>query len=237
MALGLCEVLGLPHPRISLAVLLIAERAIAKAWEILRQRPPADLDLLAAPEDAITEGLHVVLCDEVYSRGRVPGFDRKLFGKPTPPSAKLRNFSGEHLGKMPDLLLDLVGRPPVARPSQDWLFIECKPVDSDHAAGSCYCKKGLVRFVNGDYAWVMRQAMMVGYARQGYTIRPKLSEALEARRATISTRRLPTQCGHSRATRFSEPVCITEHDRNFPYPGTGTQAPPITVRHLWLRRD
>jgi hypothetical protein len=226
----------LPHPRISLAIFLVVENAIREAWDILRRQPCGDLDLLSAAEDPITEKLCEVLCDQVYSRGRVPGFDRQIFGKPTRES-KVKNYNGKHLDKMPDLLLDLVDRPPVAIPHQDWLFIECKPVDSDHPAGSCYCDKGLIRFVNGGYAWAMQEAMMVGYTREGYTISPKLNDALHERSGTIRTLRFPSQCAKSRATRFSECVSITEHERAFPYVETGKQAPLITIRHLWLRRD
>lgn len=225
----------LPHPPIPLRILLVVESALVRAWEILRQPLRPGFDLVSAEENRVTGELRQVLCDEVLNRGLVHGFSKKLFV--VNRDSKFRNFDGSKTELMPDLCVNIIERPCVAVLSHDGLFIECKPVDAGHSPGSCYCDDGLIRFVRGDYAWTMLEAMMVGYAREGYTIRPKLSKALEDRWATIATRRLPTQCAQSRATRFSEPVCTTEHDRTFEYVESGGQAPPITIRHLWLRRD
>jgi len=233
---GLSRSMGLPHPPIALSVFLIVERAIRRAWQLLRRKPREGFDLAAAEEDGLTNELYEVLYDVVFKQALVKGFDRELL-RDVVREPKLRSYNRSSLDKMPDLAFALADRDPVAVPTQDRLFVECKPVDSDHTVGAHYCDKGLIRFVNGEYAWAMSEAMMVGYAREGYTIRPKLGAALEARRATIPTRRFPTRCAVSRATRFSEQVCITEHDRVFPYPGTCTQASSITIRHLWLRRD
>jgi len=225
----------LPHPPISLKVLLVVEEALVKAWEVLRQRPRTGFDLLTAHEDTVTHDLYEVLCDIVLNQGRVDGFDRELFEVNREP--KLRSYNGGSLDKMPDLRVSLIGSRRVAKPSQDGLFIECKPVDAGHALGWCYCDKGLIRFVNGDYAWAMSEAMMIGYAREGYTISPKLDIALRARPDKIPTRAVPTPCPSSEAVSYSERVCITEHGRTFRYVETDAQAPPITIRHLWLRRD
>ena len=43
-------------------------------------------------------------------------------------------------------------------------------VNSKHYSGSDYCDDGLVRFVRGDYAWAMQEAMMLAYTRDGRTI-------------------------------------------------------------------
>lgn len=226
----------LPHPPIPLAVFLIVEAAIRRAWAILRENPRAGFDLASATEDPITHELYVVLYEDVFANGRVEGFNRELFtvGHREP---KLQNFDGTSLDKMPDLLVALIGRRAVANPTQDGLFIECKPVDRDHPAGQHYCDKGLIRFVNGDYAWAMQEAMMVGYAREGYTISPKLDDALAARPDAIPTIAYPRRCADSKPTRFAEVVHASTHRRSFPYVGTCTDAPPITIRHLWLRRD
>ena len=236
MAHGLYEAIALPHPPISPRVFLVVERALRAAWRILRDRCVSGFDLLTAVENRITRELQEVLCDQVFNKGLVAGFDRELFAKPTRDS-KVVSYDGRHPDKMPDLLLDLVNRPPVAKPSQDWLFIECKPLDREHPAGSCYCDKGLIRFVNGDYAWAMQEAMMIGYASEGYTIRPKLDDALRDRRDEIPTGSLPKPCHGSEATLFGERVHVSKHGRTFPYVETGVQAPDITIRHLWLRRD
>jgi len=226
----------LPHPPISLRILLIVEAAIRTAWGVLREGLRTGFDLASAMEDPITHELYEVLYDDVFATGLVEGFDRSVFTVVT-REPNLRNYDGSSLDKQPDLLIGLVDRPRGIMRSQDWLFIECKPVDAGHTVGDCYCGKGLIRFVIGGYAWAMTEAMMVGYARGGYTITPKLYEALRKRSDTIPNSTSPTPCPHSEAASFSEPVHVTKHGRTFRYVETDTQAPDITIRHLWLKRD
>jgi hypothetical protein len=205
----------LPHPPISLSVFLVVEEALRVAWDLMRTQPRDGFDLLNANEDVVTQELYEVLLDVVFGSDMVEGFD----------------------DKMPDLLIGLVDRLNVFKPSQDWLFIECKPVDGERTVGVHYCDKGIIRFVRGEYAWTMTSVMMVAYARAGYTISTKLDEALNARTATIPTSRLPKPCRHSKAGRFADVVCVSQHGRTFRYVETGENAPSITVRHLWLRRN
>jgi len=121
--------------------------------------------------------------------------------------------------------------------SQHGLFIECKPVDRKHPAGSAYCDEGLIRFVRGDYAWAMQSAMMVGYAREGYSLVPKLSEALTSKRKEpISTSFGPESCRRTKVTAYAEQVGISRHARTFNYVENGLPAGVIIIRHLWLMR-
>lgn len=236
MAHGSYEAIELPHPPISPRVLLIVEKAIREAWRLLRERPRPGFDLASATEDPLTHELYEVLYDVVFKHGLVKGFDRGLL-RAVAREPKFRSYDRSSLDKMPDLVIALIGRDAVVIPSQDGLFIECKPVDRDHPAGSCYCDKGLIRFVDGDYAWAMQEAMMVGYASEGYTIKPKLGDALRSRLDRVPTRSFPTPCPYSEATSVGERVHVSKHGRTFPYVETGIEAPPITIRHHWLRRD
>jgi len=236
LAHGSYEAVELPHPPISPRVLLIVEKAIREAWRLLRERPRAGFDFATATEDPLTHELYEVLYDVVFKHALVKGFDRRLL-RAVVREPKVRSCNRGSLDKMPDLVIALIGRDAVAMPSQDGLFIECKPVDAAHSVGKHYCDRGLIRFVIGDYAWAMREAMMIGYAREGYTITPKLDGALRRRAGKITSLSLPTPCPRSEAGPFSEPVHISKHGRSFPYAETDTQAPPITIRHLWLRRD
>ena len=226
----------LPHPPIPLAVFLKIEEAVGVAWCLLRQNPPDGFNLATASENDITHKLQEKLFDVVFRDCLVEGFNREVFTVGT-RGTEVRNFDGSRRDMKPDLLIGFVERPRVEYPSQDWLFIECKPVDSDHAVGAHYCDKGIIRFVRGEYAWTMSGAMMVGYAKDGYTVSAKLDGALKARAATIPTSGLPKACVRSRAGRFADVVCISQHDRTFQYVETGENAPSITVRHLWLRRN
>lgn len=230
------EQLGLPHPPISLSVFLVVEAALRAAWELMRTKPSTNFQLLSEDEDPVTWQLCERLCNEVFNRGVVEGFDRFLFGKPT-RDTKISNFDGAKRDMMPDLLIDLVDRPVVRIPAQDWFFIECKPVQSGRSAGAHYCDRGIIRFVRGDYAWAMPNALMVGYVTTDYTISTKLTAALKQRRTKLPTTILPKPCSCSPRTKWSEPTHITQHDRTFNYIETGQPAPAITLRHLWLKRD
>jgi hypothetical protein len=238
MAVGFYDdpVRRLPHPEIGLPVLLIVESALCAAWGVLRTYPRAGFNLVTAHEDAVTLELHEALLDEVFKKGIVEGFDSGLFAT-VEREPKIRNYDYRHPDKMPDLLVRLVGRPPGVRNTQDGLFIECKPVDSNHAVSGHYCNKGLIRFVRGDYAWAMPIATMVGYAKDGYTISAKLLPALRGWPPGVKTSSVPHPCPHSKASVTSEAVQVTEHARSFQYPETNQSPPDITIRHLWLRRD
>jgi hypothetical protein len=214
----------------------VVEEALCVAWDLLRLHPRPGFDLLNATEDTITLELYEYLCDAVFDKGAVQGFDRQLFSKPTRES-KMRNYNRTALDKMPDLLIGLVDRPKVTTCSQDWLFIECKPVDHDHSVGVHYCDKGIIRFVRGDYAWAMTEALMIGYVRNGYSITSKLVKALQERKKEIPTIALPCPCQRSKPGKNNEVVYISQHSRTFKYVENGQQAPAITLRHLWLRRD
>jgi hypothetical protein len=228
-------VLDLPHKPIPLAIHLIVEDALRASWDKLQKNSPAGFVIGTAPEDVVTHELLKILHGEVFDSEEVYGFTRDYFMPPV-REAKLENFDGTRRDLMPDLLIGLIGRPKARIPCQDWLFVECKPVDADHAVGAHYCDKGLIRFVRGDYAWAMRSAMMVGYARAGYTILPKLTEALQSRSNKIPTLDQAQPCIHSKTDSVSEAVHVSKHGRTFPYQETKQPAPAITIRHLWLRR-
>src|SRR5215472_7203069 len=188
----------LPHPPIRLPVLLVVERSLCAAWDLLRGSPRAGFNLLTASEDGITLEFYEALFDRVFDKGIVQGFDRQLFSA-VMREPKVRNYNYAHPDKMPDLFICLVGRPIGIRNSQDGLFIECKPVDTHHAIREHYYKKGLSRFIRGEYAWAMTNAMMVGYACKGYTISSKLVHDLKTPRTGISSNSLPRPCRQSKA--------------------------------------
>lgn len=230
------KALDLPHKPIPMAIHLIVEDALRASWDKLRKKPPAGFQLGTAHEDVVTHELLKILHGEVFDSDEVSGFNREYFVPPV-REAKLENFNGTRRDLMPDLLIGMQGRPKAKIPWQDFLFIECKPVDRRHPAGSAYCDAGLIRFVRGDYAWTMTSALMIGYASKDYSISPKLTDALKERSAEISTVSHPQPCGYSRQTAISEATHLSKHSRTFSYVQTGIGAPTITVRHLWLKRD
>ncbi len=224
-----------PHKPIPLAMFLIAEEAIRVSWQRLKDRLLPRIDLRTADEDEVTHDLYEVLFDEVFGKGLVDGFDNERFTVVT-REAKLRNYNGSLLDKMPDLLIGVAGRSNIYRRTQDWLFIECKPIDVNHSVGVHYGAKGISRFTRGDYAWTMTSALMIGYASSDYRIDPKLTETLVGRGLEFEVLDLPKICPRSVVTLISEAVYTSRHRRPFTYVETEKIAPPILLRHLWLQR-
>ncbi len=230
------EVLSLPHPPIPLAIFLIVESAMREAWRRLRLEPPSRIDLQTAEEDKITHEFFEILFDDVFNEGVVDGFDSERFSVVVRES-KISNFDKAALDKMPDLLVGLAGREAIWKRSQDYLFVECKPVGLSRSVGVHYGAKGIARFIRGDYAWAMPNALMVGYNSPGYEIVPKLFESLKKRAVEFEVKQHPAACKKSLSTAFSAPVHITSHNRCFSYLENGQPAPPIQLRHLWLSRS
>jgi hypothetical protein len=132
------------------------------------------------------------------------------------------------------MMVELVGRPETVRPSQDGIFVECKPVDANHSLLTCYCDAGIQRFICGEYAWAMSEAMMIGYVNSSEDPVAKIQSALDARKAKVLPVQTTTTCPHSAS---KPPTAITTHHRSFSYIETGQKAPDIVLRHLWLSRN
>ena len=90
---------GLPHPAISLSIFLVVEAALRAAWQMMRTNPSQNFQLRREDEDPVTCELCERLCNEVFNRGVVEGFDRILFSKPTRES-KVKNFNGKNIDKI-----------------------------------------------------------------------------------------------------------------------------------------
>nr|MDA3791629.1 hypothetical protein [Desulfobacula sp.] len=157
----------LPHPEIPKRTILLLCNVIKKAWLLLEENPPSGFSLESAYEDVITRELVEIIENVLRQSGEVGGFNSAMFGRVT-RGQEITNFNKEHPDKMPDIFFDLKRDRLSILSNQDGLFVECKPVDKNHHVWSCYCKHGLARFVNGDYAWAMQDALMVGYTKNLY---------------------------------------------------------------------
>lgn len=135
------------------------------------------------------------------------------------------SFDGSHRGKSPDfsiVLSDTVKRFP--------LIAEAKIID--HAKSKTvrlYCREGVLRFVNGEYAWGNREAFMIGYVRDGsstdstlrsFLLIPSNSKQFQLRSQVMST--------------SSPDLAYTLHDRHFTYGKPPQNPAPIMIWHLWL---
>ena len=141
------------------------------------------------------------------------------------------SFDGSHLEKRPDLSIVLSGAE-----RRFPLVAEAKILDAvESKTAALYCKKGIRRFVEGEYAWGTREAFMIGYVRDGSSIGPTLKAFLS--KAAVSdpdgylVEALPVPVGSGPSD-----LAYTRHGRSFVY---SSQKPPnrpgpISLWHLWL---
>jgi hypothetical protein len=216
----------LPHPQIPQRTLLLLCKVIKRAWQLLKEKPPADFHLHIADEDTITQVLVEVIENRLRKNGDVDGFNCALFGKVS-REPKITNVDKKHPDKMPDIFFDLKRDQLPILNDQDGLFVECKPVDHKHPILSCYCQKGLLRFINGDYAWAMQDAMMVGYVNGPHSLKKFASFFDDGKKCTY----LKT-INHF----FDDEKTFyrSKHNREFTWPENCGKACPIEISHLWL---
>ena len=228
----------LPHPRLGLPVILLIRRVLLRAFELLREQ---EYNLAAATEDEVTAQLRSTIENNLRQTGEVKGFNKRTF-EFVVRQGQWRNFNGTVLTKTPDLFFKL--RDDDSQRARvlsefDGLFIEAKPMDSKHPAGSKYCDDGLIRFVRGDYAWAMQEAMMLAYTRDDRTISKHLIPVMAQadRMTSLATIDLPRACPVPAASAYpeAEAVHISHHRRNFQWPNEKGSATDIVVYHLWHR--
>ena len=226
----------LPHPPLGFPVILLIRRVLMRAFELLREQ---SFPLATASEDEVTATLRSTIENRLRQTGEVRGFDKRSY-EFVVRQGQWENYAGTVLTKEPDLffkLRDDEGHRRAVLSEFDGIFIEAKPVDATHYAGSDYCDDGLIRFVRGDYAWAMREAMMLAYARDGRTIVSHLLPAMfkPARLLSLKSKQLPKPAKGiaSAATSHAEAVHISRHERGFPWRDGKGPASDITIYHLW----
>ncbi len=217
----------LPHPQIHQRTVLLICKVIKKAWQLLEEKPPPNFHMQSAGEVTITQLLVEIIENVLRQSGEVDGFNRHQFGRVS-RDPKITNFDKKHPDKMPDIFFDLKrGQLPTIISDQDGLFVECKPVDLDHPILTHYCNKGLLRYVNGDYAWAMQDALMVGYVKGRYSF-IKLASILDDHKNKATLKPIE----HSAVNEYE--IYRSSHKRDFHWLENRGQACPITVSHLWL---
>ena len=228
----------LPHPRLGLPVILLVRKVVLRAFAMLREEK---FQLATASEDEVTAAIRAVIENNLRQSGSVAGFNRRTY-ETVVRQGQVANFDGTRLTKTPDLCFKLRNDEDERRAvlsEYDALFTECKPVDDSHYAGSDYCDDGLCRFVRGDYAWAMQEAMMLAYARNGRSIAKHLLPAMRepARLASLQTEQLPQPAttAEANATEFAEIVHVSRHRRDFPWLHDKGHATPIDVFHVWCQ--
>lgn len=227
-----------PHDRIGVRWVLVAHLAITRAFELIR----AEGVKLPTLENDITIKLENVLNNQVLNRGEVEGFDRNFFGKVR--RVEVVNFDGTKKAKKPDLCFDLQREAQIEWDQlQDALFAECKPVDKGHLLSAHYCAvgkdcTGIERFVIGDYAWAMEEAMMIGYVRDGFEIASHLELALKdrSRRGRLGNPSRLVAIETASDVPVACQLFLTTHERTFNWTSGGA-ASPIDLFHSWHKCD
>jgi hypothetical protein len=214
-----------PHPPIRLALFLTLEEAIRVAWRWLHSDVWEGFEAADAGEVDYTAQLHIILQDHLLGNETIAGFTSDSFR--AVERIESINFNATKKSKRPDLVafLSLSAN---TQPSQNGIFIECKPVDKEHSLLTDYCDAGIDRFIVGDYAWAMKEALMIGYNNVHAKPSLALVEPLK-KRPTLETIGSPRDC---RRSNHQPSVCITRHRRKFDL--HGRRARPIKLRHLWL---
>jgi hypothetical protein len=227
-------VFELPHPTVPLRLILIVHAVIEFGLQLLRENPPGDFELCTADEDAISFRLHWIIANRIHKSKEVPGFDKRLFGKPQ-REPKMTNFDGKHPDKMPDLVFFLNRDSLPVLPSHDALVAECKPVDKSHPVGGVYCNKGLKRFIIGDYAWPMQEALMVGYVRDARCIATNLLPTMHQQKNELAMIEELKPVGKSLFTETERTDClhVSVHARSFSWPDDRGKACSISIYHSW----
>lgn len=224
----------LPHPATHPRVFILVHRVLAEAFSVLR----TDRGSLAAMgEDEITAQLYHILENDLYRRrsrrrdDAIPGFDEGHFEAVSRHSGAT-DYTGERLKKEPDLFFKL--KPSFGfrvLPSEYAIFVECKPVDGKHAVGGKYADDGMVRFVKGEYAWAMQDALMVGYVRSR-SIKTHLLPAMRSRQRALKTEKLPAVVP-SIAFPQAAALHVSLHGRSFQWCWGKGKACSMNIYHSW----
>lgn len=235
----------LPHPPLSPRVIAVVHQGFVAAFKTYRKEAArSNVSLTTQGEDDITAALCNFLDNDVLrrkqkgKRNAIPGFDDTLIESIVRHSGTT-DYSGTKLKKEPDLFIKLRSPESGRVLHSDYaIFVECKPVDKTHSINTRYCDDGLIRFVNGDYAWGMQEALMVGFVRHGYTLQNHLTQALAGTQRNQAMGMqgrtpMPSPLLSTRPYRRTQAVYESLHDRNFSWRWNKGPACPITVYHSW----
>lgn len=215
--------ISLPLPAVDEEYLLIIVETLVSVWAELLTRP--NTKVLEQDEPSIT-----ALIEARLNTLRNENSLWEMLVSAAIRGREMISYDGSHLEKRPDLSLLLTTPRQPAFP----LIIECKLIDTNTKPVRLYCNDGLARFINGDYAWYDRQAIMLAYVRDTSTIATSLMPHLSKHQ---NKKLDPFACEQLPEASEAEEVDLarSKHERAFCYihqmqriPGT------IEVWHLWL---
>jgi hypothetical protein len=209
------------------------DQALSMAWQRIQATHPEIIG--TEDEDQITDQL-VTELTLMRRRDEPTGFNSNFFGLPT-RDGKLPNRSGKSIDQMPDLTIHLSHpRSGVTDDRHDALFYECKVLKGRRNL-NLYRKHGIKRFLDGQYAWRMPHAGMIGYIFAPFPQSP-LTALTDYFSKTVKKMTIGATlgCSSSPMVAMSAPnsnvsdIASTVHTR----PTAGSGSNDIQLRHLWF---
>lgn len=205
------------------------ERAITIAWGRLMSQP----SFVSWAQTAIERDITIQLQKQLVlllNTNEVRGFSAAVFAPPI-RGQEVENYSGTEKEKRPDLTFPRLAARPVD--TQNAQFYECKIIGRGRTLDD-YHGEGVMRFVDGRYAWAMPHAGMIAYVTPPPPVVAEvaLDGYWSKARTNTSTDGLPI--GNLQVdTASGSTVAISIHQRTFPLPDQKRPG-DIVLRHLWL---
>lgn len=225
---------SLPFQRIPGELITVAENGLREAWnQLVRRQQAFGVKLNSDREEVISYQLVVIL--NILRSQRCE-----------PPSALAEFFESFRVGsgymdyrklriKQPDFVFIPRDNPyPGLDEAYYGIFVEAKIIEqgSKKQTGE-YFREGVMRFLDGRYAWAMPHGLMLAYVRTGQTLPAAIADYLN---------------GHGRSDEFgvthqiavAKPpnpgpkIWLTMHRRNWSYDDRLGVPGDIEIRHLWL---
>lgn len=218
-----------PYPTMPPRVQRVVRAALRHAWNSVQSRAE-EHGLSSATEPQITTVLQLALNEMLDDDDEpVPGFSSNYF-ETVERGAEMVNYSGAKLEKRPDLRFRMQGRIPfVSDRTHYGIFVECKLLDASHPM-RLYAANGILRFVNGDYAWAMPHGMMLAYVRSGAPTQDDLIAYLKNGDVEYSV----VDVIQGSPPDGGEVLLRSVHERQWQYPSTANPPGPIELTHIWL---
>lgn len=216
---------------IPIILMSIVQNMLAHAWlRLLEEVTTGNFAICGQEEDTITERLYMIL-DDIYSNDLESIQGLSLFQTPV-REGNLANRKRDKLDVQPDLTFrPLRGQLQTRSSVMAAIFVECKPIDSSHPIGSTYCKEGISRFTNEDYAWAVDRAIMLGYVRNTCPLPQGLAYILHSDKGRKAYR-VKKGLTLLEKTDNGDNVYCSVHQR-----GSKPASMPITLHHLWLEPE
>lgn len=219
-----------PRP-LAPGLISVVASAIRHAWATIEADPSAHL-VLTGPkpnEDTFTYAIAEMLEQMLYDPSlSVEGFSADFFSSVV-RGAAVANVTHSVLTKQPDLMIRLVERDQYNLGRYIGVFVEAKVVGSGVTA---YTDDGILRFVDGQYAWAMRDGVMLAYQANGVTQLSTLRARLQSHASLAAQAADPALSDVLHEDPIAHVCARSVHGRNWTY-NDNTPPGPIHLWHLW----